>query len=38
MILESIYANISFGRNPEMDLLTPLARIDPLVHRGSTAS
>ena len=25
VILESIYANISFGRNPEMDLLTPLA-------------
>ncbi len=29
VILESIYANISFGRNPEMDLLTPLARIIP---------
>ena len=25
VILESIYANISFGRNPEMELLTPLA-------------
>jgi octaheme c-type cytochrome (tetrathionate reductase family) len=25
VILESIYANISFGRNPEMDILTPLA-------------
>ncbi len=25
VILESIYANISFGRNPEMDLLTPVA-------------
>ena len=29
VILESIYANISFGRNPEMDLLTPLARMIP---------
>ncbi len=29
VILESIYANISFRRNPEMDLLTPLARIIP---------
>ena len=29
VILESIYANISFGRNPEMDLLTPMARIIP---------
>ena len=29
VILESIYANISFGRNPEMDLLTPLAKIIP---------
>ena len=29
VILESIYANISFGRNPEMDLLTPLARVIP---------
>ena len=29
VILESIYANISFGRNPEMDLLTPLARKIP---------
>lgn len=29
VILESIYANISFGRNPEMDLLTPLARTIP---------
>lgn len=29
VILESIYASISFGRNPEMDLLTPLARIIP---------
>jgi octaheme c-type cytochrome (tetrathionate reductase family) len=29
VILESIYANISFGRNPEMDLLTPLAQIIP---------
>jgi len=29
VILESIYANISFGRNPEMDLLTPLAKITP---------
>jgi hypothetical protein len=26
VILESIYANISFNRNPEMDLPTPLAR------------
>ncbi|HWT80352.1 MAG TPA: Ni/Fe-hydrogenase cytochrome b subunit, partial [Candidatus Methylomirabilis sp.] len=25
VILESIYANISFGRSPEMELLTPLA-------------
>ena len=25
VILESIYANISFGRNPEMNLLSPLA-------------
>jgi octaheme c-type cytochrome (tetrathionate reductase family) len=29
VILESIYANISFGRSPEMELLTPLARIIP---------
>lgn len=29
VILESIYANISFGRNPEMNLLTPLAQIIP---------
>ncbi|MCX6552096.1 MAG: Ni/Fe-hydrogenase cytochrome b subunit [Acidobacteria bacterium] len=29
VILESIYANISFSRNPEMDLLTPLARRIP---------
>ncbi len=29
VILESIYANISFGRNPEMELLTPLARLIP---------
>ncbi len=29
VVLESIYANISFGRNPEMELLTPLARIIP---------
>ena len=29
VILESIYANISFGRNPEMDLLTPMARLVP---------
>jgi octaheme c-type cytochrome (tetrathionate reductase family) len=29
VILESIYANISFGRSPEMDLLTPLARLIP---------
>jgi octaheme c-type cytochrome (tetrathionate reductase family) len=29
VILESIYANISFGRNPEMELLTPMARIIP---------
>ena len=29
VILESIYANISFSRNPEMDLLTPLARVIP---------
>lgn len=29
VILESIYANISFGRNPEMNLLTPLARVIP---------
>jgi len=29
VILESIYANISFGRSPEMDLLTPLARKIP---------
>jgi len=29
VILESIYANISFGRSPEMELLTPLARIVP---------
>jgi len=29
VILESIYANISFNRNPEMDLLTPLARTIP---------
>jgi octaheme c-type cytochrome (tetrathionate reductase family) len=29
VILESIYANISFGRNPEMELLTPMARVIP---------
>ncbi len=29
VILESIYANISFGRNPEMELLTPMARFIP---------
>src|SRR5512143_1109956 len=29
VILESIYANISFGRNPEMDLLPPLANKIP---------
>jgi octaheme c-type cytochrome (tetrathionate reductase family) len=29
VILESIYANISFGRKPEMELLTPLARVIP---------
>jgi len=29
VILESIYANISFNRNPEMDLLTPLSRFIP---------
>jgi Ni/Fe-hydrogenase subunit HybB-like protein len=29
VILESIYANISFGRKAEMDLLTPLARFIP---------
>ena len=29
VILESIYANISFGRDPEMDLLTPLTRWIP---------
>jgi octaheme c-type cytochrome (tetrathionate reductase family) len=29
VILESIYANISFGRNPEMELLTPLTRVIP---------
>jgi len=29
VILESIYANISFGRNPEMELLTPLTRFVP---------
>ncbi len=29
VILESIYANISFGRSPEMDLLSPLARVIP---------
>ncbi len=29
VILESIYANISFGRKAEMELLTPLARIIP---------
>jgi octaheme c-type cytochrome (tetrathionate reductase family) len=29
VILESIYANISFGRQPEMELLTPLARMIP---------
>ncbi|MBZ5496337.1 MAG: Ni/Fe-hydrogenase cytochrome b subunit [Acidobacteriia bacterium] len=29
VILESIYANISFGRSPEMELLTPMARIIP---------
>jgi octaheme c-type cytochrome (tetrathionate reductase family) len=29
VILESIYANISFGRDPEMDLLTPLTRVIP---------
>jgi octaheme c-type cytochrome (tetrathionate reductase family) len=29
VILESIYANISFGRSPEMELLTPLTRVIP---------
>jgi octaheme c-type cytochrome (tetrathionate reductase family) len=29
VILESIYANISFGRDPEMNLLTPLTRWIP---------
>ena len=29
VILESVYANISFGRSPEMELLTPLARVIP---------
>ena len=29
VILESIYANISFGRDPEMELLTPIAGIIP---------
>jgi octaheme c-type cytochrome (tetrathionate reductase family) len=29
VILESIYANISFGRSPEMELLTPMARLIP---------
>jgi len=29
VILESIYANISFGRRAEMELLTPLARAVP---------
>ncbi len=29
VILESIYANISFGRDPEMELLTPMARMIP---------
>ena len=29
VILESIYANISFGRKPEMELLTPLSRVIP---------
>ncbi len=29
VILESIYANISFGRKAEMELLTPLSRIIP---------
>ena len=29
VVLESIYANISFGRKAEMELLTPLARIIP---------
>ena len=29
VILESIYANISFGRRAEMELLTPLARFIP---------
>jgi octaheme c-type cytochrome (tetrathionate reductase family) len=29
VILESIYANISFGRKAEMELLTPLARFIP---------
>jgi octaheme c-type cytochrome (tetrathionate reductase family) len=29
VILEAIYANISFGRSPEMELLTPMARIIP---------
>jgi octaheme c-type cytochrome (tetrathionate reductase family) len=29
VILESIYANISFGRNPEMELLTPMTRMIP---------
>ncbi len=30
VILESIYANISFGRKAEMHLLTPLARVIPV--------
>ncbi len=29
VILESIYANINFGRNPEMEILTPLAGMIP---------
>ena len=29
VVLESIYANISFGRSPEMELLTPLTRVIP---------
>ncbi len=31
VILESIYANISFGRKPEMELLTPAGPLHPLV-------
>lgn len=29
VILESVYANLSFGRKAEMELLTPLARVIP---------